>query len=200
VEASGLGIPEKYGSVSVGVWGNFDVSDYDDAVKRNEFSEIDWYAVYGLPSFVDGLDLSIGFTEYTYPGSSADADGEVNLAVGYALFGVDLGVSANLGVGGGISGSTYYTLSAGYTFLLTEELELALGALAGYLDPDAGKSGFNEGVLDCALSYALNEVWSVGVSASYIAQLDDEVLVDKTPVSSGYDVKFVGMFSLSAAF
>ena len=50
-----------------------------------------------------------------------------------------------------------------------------------------------------AASYALGEVWSIGASVAYIAQLDDAVLVD---VDQGgtYDVDVVGVLSVGAAF
>ena len=67
VEYDGFGIPEEYGSVAVGAWGNIDIGDYNNSLTTSQFSEIDWYAGYSLPALVEGLDLSIGYTEYTYP-------------------------------------------------------------------------------------------------------------------------------------
>ncbi len=199
IEASGLGLPEEYGSVAVGAWGNFDVDDYGGALEGSEFSEIDWYASYSLPSFVDGLDLFVGFTEYTYPTAASVADKEANVGLGYEVAGIALGATAFLGVGGGINGNAYYDLSVSYALEVTEELEVSAGVLVGYADPDAGEAGFNDGVFDLAASYALGGVWSVGASVAYIAQLDDAVLVD---VDKGgtYDVDVVGMLSLGASF
>lgn len=198
IEASGFTLPEKYGSVTAGVWGNFDVSDYDGAVERSEFSEVDWYASYSLPSFVEGLDLFVGWTGYTYPMGPV-ADNETNVGVGYEIAGVSLGATTYFGVGGGINGNIYYSLSLGYSYSLTEALGVSAGATVGYLDPDSGDSGWNDGLFDLAASYALNEAWSLGASVSYIAQLDDNVLVDKDD-GGAYDVDVVGVLSIAASF
>ena len=104
VEADGLGLPEEYGSVAVGVWGNIDMDDAGGTKQTSQFSEIDWYGSYGLPSLVDGLDLFIGYTEYTYTdtlgGGGVPADKEVNAGVGYEVAGVALGATAYSMVGG----------------------------------------------------------------------------------------------------
>jgi uncharacterized protein (TIGR02001 family) len=203
IAASGLGLPEAYGSVAVGAWGNFDVDDYGGALASSEFSEIDWYASYNLPSFVDGLDLFVGFTEYTYMdplgAGGIPADKEANIGVGYEVAGVALGATAYLGVGGGITGNAYYNLSADYAYAISEELELSAGALVGYFDPEAGTAGWNDGVFKLGASYALGEIWSIGASVAYIAQLDDAVLVD-VDKGGAYDVDVVGMFSVAASF
>jgi len=204
IEASGLGLPEAYGAVLVGAWGNFDVDDYGGTLDSSQFSEIDWYAAYSLPGFVDGLDLFVGFTEYTYMDPTGaggiPADKEVNLGAGYEIKGIALGATAYLGVGGGINGNAYYDLSASYAYEVTDELELSAGVLIGYFDPNAGTSGLNDGVFDLGASYALGEIWSIGASVAYIAQLDDTVLVDVDQPGGTYDVDLVGMLSLGASF
>lgn len=203
IEASGLGLPEEYGSVAVGAWANYDIDDYGGLLNSSEFSEVDWYGSYSLPSLVDGLDLFIGYTEYTYPmGSTADREG--NAGAGYEIAGVALGATAYFNVGGGDK-YMYYEFTAGYDLELGEELGASFGASAAYLDPENGDSGFADGSLSAGLSYALNDVWSAGLSGTYIAQLDDEILPDETlavdPVDGfGYDVDFVGMLSLGASF
>ena len=40
IEATGLGLPEEYGAVTVGAWANMDLDDYDDTLPTSEFSEI----------------------------------------------------------------------------------------------------------------------------------------------------------------
>ncbi|HSR87586.1 MAG TPA: hypothetical protein VLL07_01425, partial [Pontiella sp.] len=77
IEASGLGLPEEYGAVAVGAWANYDIDDYGDTLESSEFSEVDWYLSYSLPTFVEGLDLFVGYTEYTYPAAGVDEDGNI---------------------------------------------------------------------------------------------------------------------------
>ena len=58
----------------------------------------------------------------------------------------------------------------------------------------------NDGTLSAALSYAVCENWTIGASLVYIAQLDDDVLVDDSLPAVGYDVDVVGMLSLAGSF
>jgi uncharacterized protein (TIGR02001 family) len=199
LEATGFGLKEGWGSLTIGAWGNFDFGDNDGTLKESEFSEVDLYASYSLPTLVDGLDIFVGWTEYTYPTSDAGADKEANVGLGYEVIGIGLGATAYIGTGGAIHGSTYYELAAGYDLELTDGLGLSLGASAGYLDPDSGEDGWNDGTVSAAISYAVCENWSIGASIAYIGQLDDDVLVDEDD-GGGYDVDTVGMLSLAGSF
>ena len=192
---SGLPIPEEYGSLAIGAWGNYDIGDYGGSLKSSEFSEVDLYASYGLPALIDGVDLSIGWTEYTYP-TGGVSDKEVSLGAGFSVSNIALGATAYLGVGGAAEGTTYFEFTAGYDLELDEDLALSLGGSFAYVDFEDGENGLHDGSLSAALSYAFAEGWSAGISGTYIAQLDDEVLVDVED-GGGYDVEFVGMFSLA---
>lgn len=198
IEAAGLGLPEAWGSVSVGAWGNIDVNDpYDGGQQTSQFSEIDWYGSYSLPAFVDGLDLFIGYCEYTYPLNGGSADKEVNIGAGYEIAGVSLGATVYSLIGGAYVGDAWYEFSAGYGFDLSETLALGLAADARFVDSVTGASGFNDYTLGADISYALNDVWGIGASVTYIGQGDDEVLVEE---DGGYDVSVVGMLSVGASF
>ena len=207
VEVDGFALPEEYGAIAVGAWGNFDIGDYDETLDSSQFSEVDWYAAYSLPSFVEGLDLSLGFTEYTYPLGGV-ADKEVSVGLGYEIKGIGLGANLYSMVGGDYVGQVYFDLSASYAYEITEGFEASVGALIGYIkqgnnevDFAAGGAddGLNDLVLDATIDYALGEVWSVGASLAYIGQLDDQVLVDVDNGGS-YDVDVVGMLSIGASF
>lgn len=207
IEATGLGLPEAYGAATVGAWGNTDVSDYDGNVSSSEFSEIDWYGSYSLPGLVEGLDLFIGYTDYTYPGSTGASDKEANLGAGYEIVGVGLGLTYYQGIGGDLNGSSYIELALGYGMDFSETLSGSIDARFGYADYDGGESGFNDYDIGASLAYALGEVWSVGASLTYIGQGDDKVLADTVYAPDGtiigdpgYDVDVVGVLSLAAAF
>jgi hypothetical protein len=207
IEATGFQIPEEYGSVTFGAWGNYDIGDYDGNLTSSQFSEVDWYASYGLPTFVEGLDLFLGYTEYTYPGAVGVADKEGNVGVGYAIKGIGLGYTLYFNVGGG---DKYYynefTIDYGHDF--TEELSGSVSASAAYFSSDNdSENGLADGNLGADISYALSEVWSIGASVAYIAQLDDQVLADADIIPNdpdnsdfGYDVDLVGILSLAATF
>lgn len=180
LEVSGLG------GLTIGVWGNLDLDDYDGSLEKGEFSEVDIYASYALP--VDLFDLSIGYTEYTYP-MGGNADREVGVSAGKSVGPVDLVADVFYGIDGGSEKSLYVELSAGTAFELGV-VGAELGAAVGYLNPDGGESGFSHFTVSAGVSYG-----PVGASVMYIGQIDDDVLPDG---AGAYDVKVVGM--LSAAF
>ncbi len=176
--------------LSLGVWSNFDLEDYDGAVEKNQFSEVSFDVAYSLP--VDLLDISIGYTEYTFPGAEGDADREIGIAFGYDFdfFEVELGLF--YGVDGGIEKDFYAELGIGTSYEIADGLDLDLGAAVGYLNPDEGESGFSAFVLDAGLSYGI-----VGASVTYYGQIDSDVLPDGP---GAYDVEVVGMLSLALSF
>lgn len=200
VEVTGFGLGEECGSLTFGVWGNYDLEDYAPAgVTSSSFSETDWYASYGLPTFVDGLDLFLGYTEYSY-GTGA-SDKEANMGAGYELAGIGLGLTWYQGVGGLIGTQSYVELALGYALEFTEDFSGSVDARFAYLDPSAGTSGFSDYDIGASLGYALGDVWSIGATLTYIGQGDDAVLADASVLGGvGYDVELVGVFSVAASF
>lgn len=207
IEASGLGMPEAWGGVTVGAWGNYNLSDYDETVNSSDLSEMDLYISYSLPGFVEGLDLYVGYCDYTYPGTDGTSEKEANVGAGYEIAGIGIGLAYYQGIGGGINGNAYIEGSVGYGYDITEELAAEVGARIGFADYEGGESGLNDYDLSAAVSYALGEVWSVAASVAYIGQGDDAVLGDANIITGdadnstyGYDVSVVGMLSLAASF
>jgi len=189
----GIEVALPYG-LTIGVWGNFDLDDYDGALEKNQFSEIDVYVDYALPLNIDRLDVSVGYTEFTYPGAEGDADREFGLGFGYDFDYFDVGLGLYYGVGGAIDKDFYAEFNVGTAYDLPEGVVLDLGAGIGYLNPDEGESGFSGYTLSAGLSYGI-----LGASVTYYGQVDDDVLVD---VEDGgtYDVDVVGMLSLALEF
>jgi hypothetical protein len=195
IEASGLGLPEEYGSVTVGAWGNMDLDDYGNTLATSEFSEIDMYFSYSLPTIVSNLDLSVGYCDYTYPYGGGESDKEVSLGVGYEIAGIGLGFGYYV-LTDSSTQDPYADLSVGYGFDLADGLSAEVGALAGFVN-----SSLAHYDLSAAASYTLTDVWSIGASVVYIGQGDDEVLADYIAGGdNGYDVDLVGMVSLGASF
>jgi uncharacterized protein (TIGR02001 family) len=187
----GLEVALPHG-LTLGVWGNIDVDDYDEQLEKGQFSEVDIYASYALP--LDLLDISIGYTEYAYPGAEGKADREVGIEYGYDLGLAEVGLGVFYGVDGGIKKSLFAELSASRSLDLSEGVSLDLGASVGYLNPDEGESGFSGYSLSAGLTHGI-----LTASVTYYGQIDDEVLVD---VEEGgtYDVEVVGMLGLELAF
>lgn len=199
IEADGLGLPEAYGAIAVGAWGNMDLDDYDDTLATSEFSEIDMYAAYTLPTIVSNLDISVGYCDYTYPYGGGVSDKEASIGASTEIAGVGLGLTYYMGIGGAINGSAYIEGTAGYGFDLSEDLSASVDASVGFADIDGGESGLNDYSIGGSLSYVLSDVWSAGASLTYIGQGDDDVLAE-AKYGDGYDVDVVGMLSLAAAF
>jgi len=198
--------------VTVGVWGNVDIDDYDGALDEGQFSEVDLYASYDLP-MPEGclLGLSVGYTEYLYPGFGGavletDVDGKAVAAAvqgesdrEFSLSaGLDLPLSPSVtvyyGVAGGLEDSVYVEGAVGHGFTIAEKVSLDLGALVAYSSPDAGEDGFSHVEASASLGYS---VFSAGVT--YIGQIDDEVLVDVED-GGAYDVEVVGVLGVGYDF
>ncbi len=179
------------GGLSIGAWGNLDIDDYDGAVADGQFQEVDLYGSYAIPCEV--LDLSIGYTEYTYPSGGGDADREVGISAGFCA-GLDFGASVFYGVDGGIEDSLYVELSAGKSFELTDMVGLDLGATVGYASPDEGEDGFSHYTASLGLSIA-----SVSAGVTYIGQIDEDVLPDVED-GGAYDVEVVGTIGAGIEF
>lgn len=191
---SGFPIPKEYGSVAVGTWANYDISDYGGKLEKNEFSEVDYYLSYSLP--VTNVDLSATYTEYTYP-HGADADREVAFSAGKALgdTGLYASLTANYGLDGAVKNNWYIQSGLSYTKTLTEALTLSSGVTAAYLINHSGTDGFNDATGKIGLSYALTKNWALNGSLNYVAQLDSDVLTDDL-----YDKSFYATLGVSCNF
>jgi hypothetical protein len=190
-EISGFPIPEEYGSVAVGVWGNYDINGVGN---NKSLSEVDYYISYALPVTV--VDLGVTYTYYDYP-NGGDADEEIALSVGKGLgdTGLYASMTANYGIGGAVDGSWYIQGALDYEKSLTDTLTLSSGLSVGYAINDAGSDGFNDAVGKVGLSYALTENWSLSGSLNYVAQLDDNVLTD-----AAYDKSFYATLGVACDF
>jgi len=186
--------------VTLGVWANNDIDDYNDTFESGQFSEVDLYASYAIP--VEGVDASIGYTEYTYPGAGSVsmvgtnavatrgiADREVS-----ASLGLDAPLAPSIGLYYGLDGAIeeqfYADLSVGHDLDLAEGIGLSLGALVSYkVQPDGSTAddGFDRYELSASVGYSIA---SVGVT--YIGEIDDDVLMvdEDVVVSAGISHSF----------
>ena len=196
VEASGLGLPEEIGTFTIGAWGNYDIGDYGGRITSAQFSEIDWYASYAAP--IEVVDLSVGVTDYTFPFAPSAEDVELFVGLGYELAGMGLAATVYRGVSGDILGGvTTIEFGAEYGFDFTESFSGSVAADARYVDGQKSGYGWNDGTVSAGVDYALNEAWSIYGSVTYIAQLDDTVLVDGP---FAYDVDLLGTVGVSTTF
>lgn len=207
LSASGFKLGEFEIPLTFGIWGNVDleeveadVTDDDGNVVGTEtvaesgkFSEIDLSVSLALPTVVEGLGWSVGFTDYLYPEAGGESDRELSLS-----FEIDTLLAPTLGLYYGVDGliekSTFVEGGVSHEFALSDEVSLSLGATVGYAIPDEGEEGFNNADLTASLSWK-----ALTASVTYAAQLDDDVLVD---VEDGglYDVEVIGMLGLAQTF
>jgi hypothetical protein len=189
-EIGGIPIPEEYGSLAFGVWANYDISDYGGTLEKNQFSEVDFYLSYALP--ISLLDVSVGYTEYTYPSGGGDADREIGLSLGKAIGETGLAPYVNVyyGVDGGIDGVSYLQGGLSYELALTDSLGLSADISAAYSAGGAA-DGMNDATGSLGASYSLADNLSLSASVTYVAELDSDVLETDTQVYGmvgiGYD-------------
>ena len=195
IEVDGFGLKEECGSIAIGVWGS--TAPFEDTYDN--LHETDWYVVYTLPEIVTNLNLSIGFTEYQYAFGAGEQ--EINLGAAFALLdALTVGGSVNFMVDDEVTETEdqiYIDLYADYAIEVSEDMDASVGALVGLMKQGDGNDaaglddGFNQFELYGAFSYAINDLWSIGGSLAYIAQLDDNVLTD-----DAHDKGLVAMFSV----
>lgn len=173
LEVSGL-------PVTLGVWADFDT-------EAEGMIETDFYASYGIP--VEGVDASVGYTEYAYGAGAAER--EVSLSAGIeAPLSPALGLYYMVDSDFPTDGQFFADLSVGHDLELAEGVGLSLGALVSYIvqgDDAVADDGFNHYEVSASLGY---KIASVGVT--YIGEIDDDVLVvdEDVVVSAGISHTF----------
>jgi len=198
-EISGFPIDEAYGSVAIGIWGNYDINDENN--DGSDVSEIDYYISYMLP--IEAMDVSVAYTEYTHNDSDVETDKEVNLTVGSAIGtnGLYASFAANYGVGGYVDSSWYLQGALDYETELSDALTASAGVTVAYVISDGDYAdwgiadGFGDATASVGLAYAMNDNWSISGGLTYIARMDDEVLSDDM-----YDVDLVATVGVSCDF
>jgi hypothetical protein len=200
------GMDVSKGGFAFNVWGNFDLSDYNDTVDKNNFSEVDLTLSYSMD--IKELQISIGIIEYLFPAGGAGTR-ELFGSLGIPIFG---GLSAGLNFYYDVDEvHSYYTdLTLTYALELMDGLDLAVGAKAGYAGKDfaqfysdaATAGGFYDYGFFVSATYALSHALSVGVNAGYTNTLDEDVL-PKADIANGiygHDTEFFAGISLTYAF
>lgn len=155
------------GNLAIGSWGSFGITD-------NEAAEADLYLSYGFD-----FGLSLGVTDYYYPGTSyftySDENGDgahgIEVNLGYEIAGISIGANYMLNAAGGagtIGNDMYFELA--YSF---DAVSVFVGAGDGWHTSD------NEfAVCNVGLSYSkeieISDKFSLPVSGSLILNPDTE--------------------------
>ena len=153
------------GGLTAGIWGSFDFNGY---------SEADPYIYYSLP-----FGLSIGFTDYYYPGlslfdvSASNGSHAYELNGGYSIGKLSLAANyiLNEAGGAGSSGGDVY-FQAGYSFSM---IDVFLGAGNGWHTSDGGFNVCNIG-MGFSREIEITESFSIPVSGQVVVNPDREQL------------------------
>ncbi len=157
-----------FNGVTAGVWAWFDTDD-------SEVEEIDIYFSYDLDLGGDAVDVSIGYTEYTYPTTAASADREVSVVL--ELDGaLSPSVSVHYGFEGALDEGLYVEANLSRDLDLGESLTVNAGVTLG---AQLGDNVANDGLAFAKVSVSTS-VGIANVSVSYIIETDDDVqLIDE---------------------
>tara|TARA_B100000809_G_scaffold99781_1_gene98330 strand:- start:221 stop:910 length:690 start_codon:yes stop_codon:yes gene_type:complete len=157
-----------FNGVTAGVWAWFDTDD-------SEVEEIDIYFSYDLDLGGDAVDVSIGYTEYTYPNTTDATDREVSVVL--ELDGaLSPSVSVHYGFEGALDEGLYVEANLSRDLDLGESLTVNAGVMLG---AQLGDNVANDGLAFAKVSVSTS-VGIANVSVSYIIETDDDVqLIDE---------------------
>lgn len=204
-DIGGLKVGDTALPIAFGVWANYDLEDSfgtfvnedgskSKTLKKGTAQEIDFNVDLDLAQ-VFGLEdwsLKLGYLEYDYP-RGGDPNQLVRASVGYDLF----SVTAKYRLDEATKNKCEIIPELSYSFELCEDLSLGLTADCVYIvqaDGDPLDDGFACADFTASLNYC-----AFYVSATYCAQIDDDVLPDATAENPwGYDVDWV--FAVGASY
>jgi hypothetical protein len=181
------------------VWGNFDLSDYDGAVDKNNFSEVDLTLSYAHT--FNQLTVGAGVIEYLFPATpttNLNGTREVYASLSHPIIG---GLSAGLNVYYDVDElhGYYSDLSLTYGMDLAENLSLSASGKVAYASKEwavgygGEEAGWHDYNLRLALTYAVSEALSLGANINYADTMDTKALPDalaKTNLYGGVNVSY----------
>jgi len=187
------------GGFDLNVWANYDIDDYDGALDKYEFSEVDLTMSYTYG--IGPVDLTGGITEYLYPTTESggeEATQEVFLDVsGEPVEGLSIGLTGNYDFDE--VDDFYVNPHIEYALDFGEGFSMDMGASCGIVGQDFSKyysggtdGGFHEYTLTLGGGYTV-DAYSFNTHIGYTNSFDDEVLPDP-------DVNFFGGAGVEIAF
>ena len=154
--------------VTVGTWGNLNTT-------LREFDKIDYYVSWGVPLGEEiPIDMSLGYTEYTFPTTTNDADREIQIRLKPTT---EVVLDPKLLVGVGLEGpflneGLYLELNGGHDYELNEDITLLSGAKLG---AELGDNFRNNGLSYLELSVGV-KCDIASVNFNFVIETDDKVL------------------------
>ena len=191
-------------------WGNPDLEEDfagDDSYQSGRFSEIDLEAILDLAALA-GIDekaiLSLGYLQYDYPTSGANSDHLIDFKVGYKDGYLTPTLRTKYRFAGDSKDKCEIAFAIGHDFELDKDLGITFGLSADcWYVIQADDSDLDDGFACADYTAKLSWNWLYAF-ATYIQQLDDDVLPDggRTPdgYNWGYDAEWIFGVGFDLAF
>jgi hypothetical protein len=193
------------GSISAGVWANYDFTNFSKNDGRADgISEIDYTLSYAID--ISDFSLELGHIWYTFPVKGGPDGSSTREVYGAVAYNNDI-VTPSLTV--------YYDYAAveGFygSFALAKDFEINEQVTAGvFASLGAGDDNYNKGYgltsdnaiidanLGASVSYAINDIFSVGATVVWTSVVDDGI---RSNVDAAQDKDILwGGINLAAAF
>jgi long-subunit fatty acid transport protein len=189
------------GGFGFNVWGNFDLSDYNDTIDKYNFSEVDLTLSYSYS--IRKLDVGVGVIEYLFPATAktaASGTRELYISLSHPIIG---GLKAGFDFYYDVDEyhGYYGDVSLTYSMDLIDKLSLEASGQIGYADKEwavgyYGKDGgWHDYKVGLGLTYVIGNGLSVGASINYADTMDNEVLPEKYA-----ETNFYGGINVSYSF
>ena len=199
------GISATYGNFTAGIWGNLDLTNYND--RNGDFLEMDYYLDWSddLPG-VEGIGYSAGLIYYDFPGSYADGSRLPDTLEAYLGLNFDLPASPSITCFHDLDEAegTYISLGLGHSVEQVLELSpdvpvamdisAALGWGSGSYDKyywGTDQSKINDLVLSVSFPFEI-EGLTITPSLNYVTLLSDDIR-DTDTYGTDSDFFFVGI-------
>jgi hypothetical protein len=164
-----------FGALDLGVWANFNTDS-------SNVDEIDLTASYDLPLSADlPVSASVGYTEYTYPTASAEADREVSLTLSPVDCPLDSSILVAVGFEGALDEGIYVEANCAHDLVLSEGLTInATATVAAQLGDNTPDTGLAFVALGAGTT-----VGPIDIGVTYYLETDEDVqLVDEDVVGT----------------
>lgn len=186
------------------VWANMDLEDdFDSAYKAGSFSEIDFSIDLDLTSLwadEDGskFSASIGYLEYDYPTIGGESENLITAKLAYDCI-LNPSFKVKYRFEGPNKEKCEFIPAISHSFALTDDIAFSLAADCVYVS-QAKDSDLKDGFA-CADVTATLSFMKAYVSATYVANLDEEVLPNADAENIyAYDVEWIGAVGIAYDF
>jgi len=199
------GISATYGNITAGIWGNLDLTNYND--RNGDFLEMDYYLDWSDDLLdIEGVSYSVGLIYYDFPGSYANGARLPDTLEAYLGFSFDLPLSPSITGYNDLDEAEGTYISLGFEHSIEEVIELSpgipvnmdIGATLGWGSASYDKyywgteqSKINDLVLSVSFPFEV-EGLAITPSLNYVTLLSDDLRATDV-YGTASDFFFVGI-------